>query len=191
MALAAGVNRLRSDYGDRMTSEASYDAVRRYTDYLTSTAKDDILSWGLWDWLPRAGSTVTKVEFTSTAGYYYYAKLAAEQAAAVGKKDDAAKYAALTESIKTAFNRRFFDATAGRYAQGSQTAQSLPLIYDMAPETERKRVLRSLVECGEGFRQQAHSGLHWHHAGLVRSNRWGIWGSGVRHGERGVVPHAG
>jgi len=71
MALAAGVNRLGSDYGDRMTSEASYDAVRRYTDYLTSTAKDEILNWGLGDWLPRAGSTKTKVEFTSTAAYYY------------------------------------------------------------------------------------------------------------------------
>jgi alpha-L-rhamnosidase len=146
MALAAGVNRLGSDYGDRMTSEASYDAVRGYTDYLTSTAKDDILNWGLGDWLPRAGSTRTKVEFTSTAGYYCYAKLAAEQAAAVGKKEDAAKYATLAESIKTAFNRRFFDATAGRYAQGSQTAQSLPLLYEMAPEPERKRVLRSLVD---------------------------------------------
>ena len=146
MALAAGVSRLRSDYGDRMTSEASYDAVCRYTDYLTSTAKDDILNWGLGDWLPRAGSTKTTVEFTSTAAYYYYAKLVAEQAAAVGKKEDAAKYATLAESIKTAFNRRFFDATPGRYAQGSQTAQSLPLMYDLAPEAERKRVLRSLVE---------------------------------------------
>ena len=70
----------------------------------------------------------------------------AEQAAALGKEQDAAKYTALAESIKTAFNRRFFDAAKGRYAQGSQTAQSLPLMFDMVPATERKRVLHSLVE---------------------------------------------
>jgi hypothetical protein len=101
---------------------------------------------GLWDWLPRAGSIETKSEFTSTVAYYYHAKLVAEQAAALGKQQDAAKYTALAESIKTAFNRRFFDAAKGRYAQGSQTAQSLPLMFDMAPATERKRVLQSLVE---------------------------------------------
>jgi len=146
IALALGVNRLGTDYGDRRTSEISYDACRRYTDYLTSTSQDGILSWGLGDWLPRAGSIETKQEFTSTVAYYYQAKLVAEQAAALGKKQDAAKYSALAETIKTAFNGRFFDAAAGRYAQGSQTAQSLPLMHDVAPAAERKRVLNSLVE---------------------------------------------
>ena len=146
MALALGVSRLGLDYGDRRTGEISYDAARRYTDYLTSTSEDGILKWGLGDWLPRANSTKTSVEFTSTVAYYYYAKLVAEQAAAIGEKQDAAKYATLAESIKTAFNRRFFDAAAGRYDQGSQTAQSLPLMYDMVPAAERKRVLNGLIE---------------------------------------------
>jgi alpha-L-rhamnosidase len=146
IALALGTNRLRTDYGDRKTSELSYDACRRYTDFLTGTAQDGILSWGLWDWLPRAGSIETKSEFTSTVAYYYQAKLVAHQAAALGKKQDAEKYSALAESIKTAFNLRFFDADKGRYALGSQTAQSLPLMYDMAPAAERKRVLQSLLE---------------------------------------------
>jgi alpha-L-rhamnosidase len=146
IALALGTNRLRTDYGDRRTSEISYDACRHYADFLTGTSQDGILNWGLWDWLPRAGSIETKSEFTSTVAYYYHAKLLAEQAAALGKEQDAAKYTALAESIKTAFNRRFFDAAKGRYAQGSQTAQSLPLMFDMVPATERKRVLHSLVE---------------------------------------------
>jgi alpha-L-rhamnosidase len=146
IALALGTNRLRTDYGDQKTSELSFDACRRYTDFLTGTAQDGILSWGLWDWLPRAGSIETKSEFTSTVAYYYQARLVADQAAALGKKQDAEKYSALAESIKTAFHRRFFDAAAGRYALGSQTAQSLPLLFDMAPAAERKRVLQSLVE---------------------------------------------
>ena len=146
IALALGVNRLGTDYDDRRTGRISYDACRRYTDYLTGTAQDGILNWGLWDWSPRPGSIETKGDFTSNVAWFYQALLVAEQAAALGKKEDAAKYVALAESIKAAFNRRFFDAAAGRYAPGSQTAQSLPLMHDMAPTAERKRVLNSLVE---------------------------------------------
>jgi alpha-L-rhamnosidase len=146
MALALGVHRLSTDYGDQKTRRISYDACRRYTDFLTSTAQEGILNWGLWDWYPRPGSIETKGEFTSNVAYYDQAKLVAEQAAALGKIQDAAKYTALAESIKAAFNRRFLDAAGGRYVPGSQTAQSLPLMHDMAPPVERKRVLNNLVE---------------------------------------------
>jgi alpha-L-rhamnosidase len=145
MALAFGVQRLCTDYGDPETLALAYDAVRRYTDFLTSTSREGILSWGLWDWLPRAGSIETKSEFTSTAAYYYQAQLTADQAARLGRKADAEKYAALAESIKQAFNRRFLNAATGRYALGSQTAQSLPLMLDLAPASERDRVLQGLV----------------------------------------------
>ncbi len=146
IALALGVQRLGADYGDRQTLSAAYESVRRYTDFLTSTSKECILNWGLWDWLPRAGSTETKSDFTSTAAYYYQAKLAGGQAACLGRDADAGRYAALAESIKAAFNRRFFDPATGRYALGSQTAQSLPLMLDLVPAVERNRVLQGLVE---------------------------------------------
>jgi alpha-L-rhamnosidase len=146
IALAFGVQRLGTVYGDHETLALTCDAVRRYTDFLTSTSRDGILNWGLWDWLPRAGSIETKSEFTSTAAYYYQAKLTADQAARLGRKADAEKYAALAESIKQAFNHRFFNAATGRYALGSQTAQSLPLMLDLAPASDRDRVLHGLVE---------------------------------------------
>lgn len=146
MALALGVNRLGTDYGDRRMGEISYDACRRYTDYLTSTAKNNILSWGLWDWYPRPGSIETKGDFTSNVAYYYQAMLVAQQAAALGKKQDMKKYQALADSVRTAFNRKFLNAEMGSYAPYSQTAQSLPLMYDMVPAAERGRILQSLLE---------------------------------------------
>ena len=146
IALALGIQRLSTEYGDNQTLAMAYDAARRYTDFLTTTAQDYILNWGLNDWLPRKGSIQTNSDFTSTAAYYYQAKLVANQAGRLGKKEDAAKYAALAGSIKTAFNRRFFDSTTGSYAKGSQTAQSLPLMLDMTPVSERDRVLKSLVK---------------------------------------------
>jgi alpha-L-rhamnosidase len=146
ISLVLGVERLCTDYGDHRTVEISYEACRRYTEFLTGTARDGLLNWGLWDWLPGPGSIETKGDFTSNVAYYVQAILMSERAAAIGKKEDAAKYAALAESVKTAFHKRFFDAAGGRYAPGSQTAQSLPLMYDMVPSAERKRVLDSLVD---------------------------------------------
>jgi alpha-L-rhamnosidase len=145
ISLAIGAHRLYTDYGDRQTDKWTYDACRRYTDFLSSTAKDGVLEWGLWDWLPRPKSLETKSTFTSTVAYYYQAKLVAEQAARLGRNDDAAKYAALAESIKDNFHRQFSDEAAGCYGQGSQTAQSLPLMFDLAPASEQDRVLCSLV----------------------------------------------
>jgi alpha-L-rhamnosidase len=126
--------------------EISYEACRRYTEFLTGTARDGLLNWGLWDWLPGPGSIETKGDFTSNVAYYVQAILMSERAAVIGNQEDAAKYAALAESVKNAFHKRFFDAAGGLYAPGSQTAQSLPLMYDMVPSAERKRVLDSLVD---------------------------------------------
>ena len=146
IALALGIQRLSTDYSDQQTLAMAYDAARRYTDFLTSTSQDGILNWGLHDWLPRAGTIETKSDLTSTAAYYYQAKLVANQAKRLGKEADAATYTALAKSIKVAFNRHFSDADSGSYAQGSQTAQSLPLMLDLVPASERDRVLESLVK---------------------------------------------
>jgi|WetSurMetagenome_2_1015567.scaffolds.fasta_scaffold15154_2 alpha-L-rhamnosidase len=146
IGLALGVQRLRTDYNDKETTALAYESVRRYTDFLTSTSRDGIVNWGLWDWLPRVGSIETKSDFTSTAAYYYQAKLVASQAALLGKQSDAEKYNALAQSIKLAFNQRFYNFETGRYALGSQTAQSLPLFLDMVPEGEREQVIKNLVE---------------------------------------------
>jgi alpha-L-rhamnosidase len=146
IGLALGVQRLSTEYNDKQTAAVAYDAVCKYTDFLTGTANEGILNWGLWDWLPRAGSIETKSDFTSTAAYFYQVKLASGQAAMLGKMADAEKYSILAESIKQAFNRRFYDYGAGRYALGSQTAQGLPLYLGLVPEGERERVLQSLVK---------------------------------------------
>jgi alpha-L-rhamnosidase len=146
IGLALGVQRLCAEYNDQMTTAEAYDAVCRYTEFLTGTSHDGILDWGLWDWLPRAGSIETKSEFTSTAAYYYQATLTASQATLLGKQADSEKYTALAESIKRSFNRRFYDTLNGCYALGSQTAQSLPLILGMVPEVENKRVIQNLVK---------------------------------------------
>jgi alpha-L-rhamnosidase len=142
-------------YGDRRALEAAYEPMKRWVDYLSSTAKDHLVDWSLGDWLEiGAHPTVTDhslpkhspIPQTTSAGYYYATMAVVRAAELLGKPDDAQKYRQLAEQIKTSFNQHFFDPQTGLYAQDSQTSQVLPLYLDMVPEGKRELVLRRLVE---------------------------------------------
>ncbi len=55
-------------YGDTDILRAHYDGMKRYVDYLTGRAKNDIVSIGLNDWAPW--KTKTEAGITDTAYYY-------------------------------------------------------------------------------------------------------------------------
>lgn len=129
--------------GDRRILERHYDGFKLYVDYLTRRSKDGIVSIGLGDWCPF--KTETPVEVTSTGYYYRDARILAEAAAILGKKEDAATYSALADSIRSAFNARFYVPETGLYSNGSQTALGCALYQGLAPEDARPRVLEGLV----------------------------------------------
>ena len=132
--------------GDLRILQKAYPAMARYVDYMTSRAKDGILSHGLGDWIPI--KTKTPVEVTSTGYYYLDAQIVARAAALLGKDDDAQKYAALAHSIREAFNRELYTGD-GVYAAGSQTAQSCALHQGLALATERATVEAKLIDVVE------------------------------------------
>jgi alpha-L-rhamnosidase len=73
-----------------------------------------------------------------SAFYYYYDVRVLADAARVLKKDaDAKIYTALGDDIRKAFNAEFYDPKTGNYANGSQTANALPLFLDLATAVER------------------------------------------------------
>ncbi|MCC2669971.1 MAG: alpha-rhamnosidase [Armatimonadetes bacterium] len=117
--------------------------MRRYVDYLTSRSKDGIVNIGLGDWVPP-GKTAP-VEVTSTGYYFADARIVARSAELLGRKADAARYAALAESIRGAFNRKFFNAETGTYSNGTQTALATPLNWGLVPDQYRKQVVDQLV----------------------------------------------
>lgn len=138
-------------YGDRQALERSYEPMRRFVDYLGTTAKDEVfLDWYLGDWMEVGASAAmperTPVIQTSTTAYFYYAKLLSKAATVLNKPEDAAKYAQLAQKIKLAFNTRFLDKTTGLYAKDSQTSQVLPLYTGLAPDELRPLILQRLVE---------------------------------------------
>ena len=138
-------------YGDRRFLAESYPAMVSYMNWLATKAdKDQIVSWGLGDWI-EVGSTSspkrTSVAITSTCGYYYYATILNRSATLLGKADDAARYAKLAGEIKAGFLRRFLNPQTGQVGTNpdTQTAQILPLYLGMIPDDQRQRVLDRLV----------------------------------------------
>ena len=121
--------------GDVGVLEYAFPALKAYVDFLTSTARDHIVTWSLGDWLDlnpdttSQASNLTPVAQTSTAGYYWMSRRLAEYAEILGYDRRLSEhYGALAERIRERFNREFLDPRTGIYAENSQTAQALPLV---------------------------------------------------------------
>ena len=69
----------------------------------------------------------------------------ARVATLVGKTSDAETYTALAETIRTAFNQRFYHPDSGSYATDSQTANAIPLVFGICESSNRPAVVDAIV----------------------------------------------
>ena len=128
--------------GDRRILEENYDALKKYVEFLRSRAPDNVLRYSYYgDWVALEKTPGAEV---SDFYYYYDTLLLSKMAGVLGNSADAATYAQLAGTIKDAFNREFFDPKTGRYANGTQTANALPLFLDMVPKDHRGAVAGNL-----------------------------------------------
>uniref|UniRef100_UPI0025EB7CDB alpha-L-rhamnosidase n=1 Tax=uncultured Caulobacter sp. TaxID=158749 RepID=UPI0025EB7CDB len=138
-------------YGDAKVLADGYPAMRAYVDYLARRAQDHIVDFGLGDWYDvgpgkLGASQLTSRALTGTATSYQALTTLALIAGVLGRPAaEAADYRKRAEAIRTAFNTKFFDAQAGSYDRGSQTANAMPLALGMVPRGQEGRVLDALV----------------------------------------------
>ena len=137
-------------YGDQRLLAKHYKMMKRYAEYLGSKAKDGIISYGLGDWYdigPGAPgeSKLTGRGLTATAIYYQDLVVLQKVASLLGKHTDAREYLSKAKEVRTAFNAKLFNANIGQYDSGSQTANALPLVVGLTPDSERSAVLAHLV----------------------------------------------
>ena len=148
---------------DRRAVERAYPHVAAYLAYLRRRGVSEpgaspgtglLLDWTLGDWLDRTwawgdGSGapgLTPVVQTSTAGFFYTAQAAAQMADLLGRPAQARAHRALADSVRQAFNARFFEHATGLYQAESQSAQAVPLWLGMAPEGGEAAVFDRLVD---------------------------------------------
>lgn len=140
-------------YGDRRILERSYEPMKHYMRYLDSIATNNIVSWGLGDWMDitAAGKHSktcrpqnTTVPFTSTCAYMMYTDILRQTALLLNKSDEAAGFASRVTEIRAAINSRFFNPATGVYDKGSQTGYTLALLLDVPAKSDRMRVTENL-----------------------------------------------
>ena len=137
-------------YGDRSVLARHYEGMKRYVEYLKSTAKENIISHGLGDWYDigpggPGESKLTSKGLTATAIYYQDLVILKETAALMGKAEEARQFEEQARAVKEAFNQKFFNAGKNQYDRNSQAANAMPLVLGLVPENRRAAVLDGLV----------------------------------------------
>jgi hypothetical protein len=138
-------------YGDVQVLRDRYDTMRRYVDYLHGKSQDGgLLDSGLGDWYDlgpgKPGiSQLTPIGLTATAFFYRDAVVVSDVARLLGKGDDAEKYSSLANSVRDAFNSKYYNRDKNNYATGSQAADALALVFGIVPGADRAAVLNDLV----------------------------------------------
>jgi alpha-L-rhamnosidase len=136
------LKQLYNFYGDKQILEESYDALTRQVDFLTDNADNYLYHIGIGD---HESLDEKPTPLTSSAFFYHHVKLVAEFAEVLGKEEDAGNYRSLASKIKIAINNAFLDVETGQYANGTQTAQTFGLWYDLAPDSVKTKVLEKLL----------------------------------------------
>ena len=129
-------------YGDRRVLEEHYSGIKAWADFLRGKSEDGIVKYSYYgDWVPVEK---TPGSLVSTFYYYWSVDIVARVATLLDKTEDAENYRRLAASVKEAFHRRFFNPQTGSYANGTQTANLLPLFLDLAPKNLQGAVLGDL-----------------------------------------------
>lgn len=143
-----------TSFGDRRILENQYPSMMAWVDFMAAQSRDDLWNTGFnfGDWLffsenndNIGNSAVTYKPLLQQCFWAHSAQLLVNTANILGKKDDAAKYSALLQRIKTAFNREYVTPN-GAVLSNTQTAYVLALNFDMLPESLRQQAAKRLVD---------------------------------------------
>jgi alpha-L-rhamnosidase len=141
-------------FGDKRILEEQYPSMKAWVEYMRRQAGDSYIwsnGFSFGDWLAFAttrsdypGATTAK-DFLQTAYFARSTELLAKTAGVLGKREDAAEYAALEEKIRAAFVKEFVTPN-GRLSSDTQTAYALALEFDLLPEAMRAEAAARLAE---------------------------------------------
>lgn len=137
-------------YGDASLLKKYYPVMKRYVDYMTSTADNYILDYGLGDWYDygehAAGySKNSPIALSATSHYYFGADVLAKTAKLLDNTEDFKTYTELSDKIRKAFNDTFFNTETKQYGTGSQFSNAVPIFMGIVASEYKDAVLQNLV----------------------------------------------
>lgn len=129
--------------GDRSLMEEQYEAARRWLLSVEAANPEHIVSGGLGD---HEGLVPKSIPASVTSFYYQSAVMLANMAKVLKRTDDAARFSALSENIKRAYQKQFLDEKTGVVALGSQMCQSSALYSGLVPDAVKPLAMERLLE---------------------------------------------
>jgi alpha-L-rhamnosidase len=145
-------------YGARRVIEEHYTSVKKFVDLLLSLSQDFLIPNARLpvklgdhmepqkDGFSRYESHETPPELIDNAYFYYDVELLTQMAEVLQRSSDAVHYRKLANSIKAAFNDRFFDLGTRQYSKGSQASNALPLSLGLVPKQYISAVAANLID---------------------------------------------
>ena len=140
--------------GDEGVLRRRYESMRSFVDHIDEISADGIAPGSLGDWYdyghgqPPGPSRFTPPELSATACFAMCIDAVVKSAALLGRTQDAQRYAALHEKVRTAFLERFYDAEAKalRHNGSPQTSHAMALCADLVPRADRGAVLQAILD---------------------------------------------
>jgi len=140
-------------YGDPHILRDNFDAMKRFTDFVATTAKDGIAAGGLGDWYdyghgqPPGESRFTPTDLSATATWALCALTVSRAAEALGRATEAAAYLERHARIAADFQRRFRDPATGklRHTGSPQCANAMALCAEIVPPNDRAALVDEII----------------------------------------------
>lgn len=148
-------------YMDLRILKEHYPTMKKYLMYLKDLASqdsnpeedyiiNDFLSYwySLGEWCAPGQSDCPDHSVVNTFYYYYNSLLMSKIAGLLGYTEDESYFAALSDTIKSEFNKKFFNPSTALYGTEEifQTYQILALTGDLVPESYSEKVFRTIVD---------------------------------------------
>jgi alpha-L-rhamnosidase len=136
-------------YGDKQVLSKAYPMMKKYADYLHTKTKGNLLEHGLGDWYDLGPkhpgvAQLTPKAVTATSIYYYDLQIITKTAQLLGNHADIDKYEKLSQKVKEAFLKQFYNVKTGTCSTQSQTAYAMPLYAGLIPEADYTKVFNNL-----------------------------------------------
>jgi alpha-L-rhamnosidase len=134
-------------YGDRSIIERNWESMQRFLEFIARVNPDFIRKNGVGpnfaDWL--APDDRTDKNLLATAYWALVAQMMEQMAHAIGKEDDANRYATLQNEIRSGFQKAYIKDD-GEVGTGTQTSYVVALYTKMAPPSLESALVDNLVK---------------------------------------------
>jgi len=142
LAFPFGLKVLYYYYDDLQIVEKYYDVLKKQIEFMHSVTPNNIVEQDISD---HESIDPKPISLSATAFYFHHVKILAEFAGILKKNEDYDRYTKLSDQIKEAFVTKFLKKGTGIFDSGTQTAQLIPLYYDLVPEIEKQAAMDNLI----------------------------------------------